>query len=210
MGLTLADVLPDYKASLNDAATTFRGIDADAEADFKRHLRTALVAVSREKRQRTCLGEFTVTAEVADYPAPDAVLMPKLQAWSTRYVPAWDAPNEPLPTIRLVEVADARTLVLSPAPSARQIACYGSTFRYYYLALHQLTDDAGTSTLQSSDLPLLILRAQVEAMRELAFRGYGKPVTLRAGSGAAGSMMTRNQTPAALYDLLLDEYRNAP
>lgn len=210
MGLTLTSVLPDYKASLSDAASLFRGTDLDADADFKRHLNVAKVALSREKRQRTCLGEITVTADVAEYAAPDAVLMPKLQAWTTSNRQPWDTPNEPAPVVRLIEVDGVRKLSLSPAPSVRQIACFGATFRYYYLAAHQLTDDSATSTLAESDQPLLVLRAQVEAMRELAFRNYAKPVTLRAGAGAAGSMMTRNQTPAALYDLLLDEYRNSP
>lgn len=210
MGLIWTELLPDYVASLNDAASTFKGSEDDAQADFRRQLRAAAGVLSREKRTLTAVGELQVSAGVALYDPPGNLLLPKLQAWAQGHVQPWNAPNEPMPVVVQVDTPEGKKLRLQPAPSTSQIRCYGSAFRFYYLVAHAITDDAATSTLGEGARHLLYLRAQVEAMRELAFRGYAKPVTLRAGAGAGGSMMTRNQTPAALYDLLLSEYRDTP
>lgn len=205
MGLTWDQLLPDYVASLNDAASTFKGTEDDAQADFRRHLLRAADALSREKRTLTAVGELQVSAGVAMYDAPANLLLPKLQAWSQLHVQPWDAPNEPMPVVLLIDTPEGKKLRLQPAPSPNQIRCFGSTFRYYYLVAHAITEDAATSTLTEGARHLLYLRAQVEAMRELAFRGYAKPVTLRAGSGV-GASPARNMTPAALHQALLDEY----
>lgn len=208
MGLTWAELLPDYVASLNDAASTFKGTDADPQADFRRQLSRAAEVLSREKRTLTAVGELSVQADVSDYPAPANLLLPKMPAWPQAHVQPWDAPNEPMPVLLLVEVDGVRTLRLRPAPSPNQIRCFGSTCRYYYLVQHAITDEAATSTLSEGARHLLYLRAQVEAMRELTMRGFSKPVTLRAGSGAGGGQ-TRNMTPAAMHQALLDEYRTS-
>ncbi|QNL13394.1 hypothetical protein [Microcystis phage vB_MaeS-yong1] len=205
MGLTWDQLLPDYVASLNDAASTFKGTEDDAQADFRRHLLRAADALSREKRTLTAVGELQVSAGVAMYDAPANLLLPKLQAWSQLHVQPWDAPNEPMPAVLLIDTPEGKKLRLQPAPSPNQIRCFGSAFRYYYLVAHAITEDAATSTLTEGARHLLYLRAQAEAMRELAFRGYAKPVTLRAGSGV-GASPARNMTPAALHQALLDEY----
>lgn len=205
MGLTWNELLPGYVASLNDAASTFKGTEDDAQADFRRHLLRAADALSREKRTLTAVGELQVSAGVAMYDAPANLLLPKLQAWSQLHVQPWDAPNEPMPVVLLIDTPEGKKLRLQPAPSPNQIRCFGSTFRFYYLVAHAITEDAATSTLTEGARHLLYLRAQAEAMRELAFRGYAKPVTLRAGSGV-GASPARNMTPAALHQALLDEY----
>jgi hypothetical protein len=62
-----------------------------------------------------------------------------------------------------------------------------------------LGDNAADTTVTAADRGLLLLRAQVEAMRELSVRAAAKPVQLRDGlSGVA-----RNSTPAALHEVLL-------
>jgi hypothetical protein len=231
MGLSLADLLPDYRASLNDAASAFPGVPAtpgtpageggdppavpgdpgDPDADLRRHLIVALSALSREKRPRTRLASITLAEGVAEYPdVPADLLLVKVAVWPQRYVAPWNLPPGPLPLIGVAEAEDGRVITLRPAPTAEQVRMFGAEYRYYYFAAHALTDSATTSTLLEKDRALLLLRAQAEAMRELSFRGYKKPVTLRAGSGVGGAQVSKNQTPPALWDLLMQEYRTTP
>lgn len=208
MGLRFADLLPDYKASLNDAASVFTAAD---DADYKRHLSIAAAALSREKRPRTVAADLTVTAGVGEYTGvPADLIAPKVSLWNNGHASPWTLPPGPLPTLSVLGDGDGRVMVLQPAPTAAQIACFGATYRYYYLAEHAITTDAATSTLLPKDKALLILRAQIEAMRELSFRAYKKPITLRAGDGVAGGVASKNQTPPALWDLLRAEYEASP
>lgn len=208
MALTLATLLPDYKASLSEAASAFRGTEDDADADFKRHLRTAVIEVSRTKRPRTLSASFTVVADQAEYgDVPADLITPKVAAWGRSGLAPWNLPRPPLPTLSLAESGGSRVLVLQPPPRADQIAAFGSTYAYYYYARHSI--EPGSESLPDADAPLVILRAQVEAMRELTFRNYNKPVTLRAGSGLGGAVMSKNMTPPAIYEMLLKEYQAA-
>lgn len=205
MSLSLATLLPDYKASLRDAASVFKGTDADADADFKRHLGTAARAIGMDgKRNCTRLGQLTLLAEQSDYTdVPDDILLPKNSDWGIGRMAAWQQPAGALPVVRLTELDGVPLLVLSPAPSAEQIAAYGADYRYYYLAAPVLTD-AGSS-LKDGDKDLVILRAQVEAAREMVMRNLQKPVALSPGSGSSPA----NMTAAGWYAALLDEYRKA-
>jgi hypothetical protein len=171
-----------------------------------RHLRTAAAAMSAAKRPRTCMASLTLVADQASYDAvPTDLLLPKVATWGVSTMQPWHLPPGPLPIITLAEFDGVPMLVLNPPPSACQIAAFGSTYAYYYFGAHQITDDAGTSTVQERDRNLLILRAQVEAMRETSMRNAHKPVTLREGGGG----MTRNMTPSALYAQLLAEFNGA-
>ncbi|MGS1128475.1 hypothetical protein ACVCL3_15880 [Rhodanobacter sp. UC4437_H4] len=213
--LTLASLLPDYKASLRDAASVFTGTPAgadpianpaDPDADFKRHLLTAVRAIGIDgKRSCTKLGQLALQAGVAVYSdVPADILEPKASDWGVGTLPAWQQPAGALPVARLtVDATDTPLLVLSPPPSAEQIAAFGATWRYYYLATPVLTD-AG-STLKEGDRDLIILRAMVEATRELVNRNLHKPVQLSPGSGSYPS----NQTPASWHQALLAEYKAA-
>ena len=79
------------------------------------------------------------------------------------------------------------------------LAVLGSHCEYEYTTDHILTDSV--CTLDDFEQSLLILRAQAEAMRELAMRNSTQPVQLRDGftQGAA------NGTPPHLYTVLLAE-----
>lgn len=207
MGLTAAQLLPDYRASLNDARTVF----ADDDSDFLRHLRVAAAALSREKRPRTALASITVQAGVNEYAdVPDDLITPKVSTWANTGAVVWRLPPTPPPVLTVLGEGAGRVLLLTPAPTVEQINCWGSTLRYYYLGEHAITDDATTSTLHSKDRALLYLRAQMEAMRELSFRNYKKPITLRGGDGLGGAVASKNQTPPALWDLLRQEYEATP
>lgn len=208
MGLTLDDLLPDYTASLNSARAVFGKDGTDEQAtNLTRHLRTAARAMSLDKRPRTRQGTFALVAGVADTAdVPSDLLLPKVGLWGLGHLgEPWCLPPGPLPMLTLSETDAGRALTLMPPPSAAQIAAFGGTYRYYYFAAHQVTDDAATSTIDERDRNLLILRAQVEAMRETALRNAHMPVTLRDGMGSPGS----NTTPSALYAALLAEYNAA-
>lgn len=208
MGLTLADLLPDYTASLNSARAVFGKDGTQEQSDnLTRHLRAAARALALEKRPRTRQGTFTLTAGVADTTdVPSDLLLPKVGIWGIGNLgEPWCLPPGPLPILTLSETDAGRQLTLTPAPSAAQIATFGAQYRYYYFAAHQITDDAATSTLDERDRNLVILRAQVEAMRETALRNAHMPVTLRDGMGSPGG----NTTPSALYAALLAEYQKA-
>lgn len=205
--LSLADLLPDYKASLHDAASVFKGTAEDADADFKRHLAIAARALGNDgKRVTTRMATLALIAGQVDYTTvPADLVRPKVSDWGIGVVPVWEQPAGALPVLRLSFAADdTPVLSLSPPPNAAQIAVFGSTYRFYYLAAPLITDTA--STVREGDQDLLLLRAQVEAARELVNRNLHKPVQLSPGSGSYPA----NQTPAGWYALLLDEYRKAP
>lgn len=192
------------KASLNDAAEPFT---AEDDADFHRHLDIALAAMAT-KRRRVQQGHFTCVADTPLYDAVpvDLVALSSPLWGSTRTAPVWAGDHPaPLPRLSVEHSADGgRLFRLLPAPTAAQIRAVGTDrYDYLYLAAHESTDDG--STLAPADGPLLILRAQAEACRELAFRGVAKPVSLREGQAST----PRNMTPRALYEALLDEWRAA-
>jgi hypothetical protein len=108
-----------------------------------------------------------------------------------------------LPRVAAVNEGSAWSLVFDPAPTQAHLDAYGSTFRFWYYGTHSA--DANGSTLAAPDRPLLLLRAQAEAMRELSMRNINKPVQLRDGH----SGQPRNSTPAALYRELLAEWEKA-
>lgn len=205
MGMPTAEILALYKRSLLDAAAVFTAPD---DADFLRHLRIAAREIAVCKRTRTAYGTLSLVPGQDLYPAPENLLLPKVSAWGvTNSLAPWDLPRGPLPALSLVEDGpEGRALRLSPAPSAHQVRVFGAEYPYYYLSAHELPD-TGPSTITQRELNLLILRAQVEALREMTVRNHNKPVNLRQGEGLSG--VARNMTPAALYAAFLNEYQEA-
>lgn len=201
MAVTWTQLLGDYTAALNDAATLFKA------EDLERHLRTAARIVASTKRPRTKAAELTLVADQCHYEAPADLVLPKLSSWGHTPAMPWTKPRGPLPQIRTALVDDATHLVLSPAPSAEQIAAYGARYPYYYLAAHVIDTAADTTTIGEADVDLVILRALVEAMRAASVRGAGKPVHLRNATAPGSS--PKNTTPAALYTALLAEFESA-
>lgn len=200
MGIAYADLLIDYRTSLQDAASMF----SDDGADFLRHLKLAAREVARVKRPRTLTHTVTIEAGKSEYPGvvPDDLLMCKAATWGHLGDQPWRYPRGPIPILS-VTAHTPRRLVLTPAPTAEQVAAFGTAFTFFYLAGHTF-DVAGDTSLTDADRDLVILRAQAEAMRELAIRDVAKPVTLRGGS-ASGSA-PKVAVPAALYQSLLAEW----
>lgn len=203
---TTEELVGLHKRSLLDAAALF---NAANDADFIRQLRIAAREISRGKRTRTLLGTLALVSGQALYAAPVDMLEVKVGDWGVaqQHTDPWNQPRAALPSLRRTESPDDGSIqiLLSPMPSDAQIAAYGSSYGFYYLATH-LVPDTGASTITDRELDLLLLRAKVEAMRELSIRNHNKPVTLRAGSGMGDAVMAKNMTPPALYDAFLKEY----
>ncbi|HYC64947.1 MAG TPA: hypothetical protein VEC14_09465, partial [Reyranellaceae bacterium] len=156
---------------------------------------------------RVISATLIVEAGVSFHAAPADLMRVKYATWgddAKRRLPRWD-PDYPmdLPRLSLAEEAGVRKLALMPAPTAQQISVCGAEYPYRYYARHILSDIEGETTLPEDRRDLLLLRAAAEALRELAVRNIHKPVQMRDGLHSA----PRNGTPAALYELLMQEYR---
>lgn len=204
MSMSRASLIADLKASLHDAAEVFEAEDGD----FGRHLDVAALDLARY-RPRTLLGTLTLEPDRAGYPAPADLVQIKIALWGRRertqrkpWDPGW--PGQ-LPRLQVVETAGGREVHLMPAPTMAQIACLGATCQYYYYAAHRVAAEAAETTVRPADRGLLLLRAQVEALREIAVRNSFKPVQMRDGLHS----QPRNGTPAALYRELLAEFERA-
>lgn len=200
-----ADVLADLQLSLGDAGKSV--FVAAAEGDFRRFLKVALVAM-QAKRPRTLLGQVTIAADEARFPIVLADFAQyKTHVWGSRAPRPWD-PSYPgaLPRVGAAHDSAGWAIVFDPPPTAAHIATYGSAFKFWYFGTHSLgLDSEAESTLAPADRPLLLLRAQAEAMREMSMRNVNKPVSLRDGFSGT----PRNSTPAALFQVLLQEFEAA-
>lgn len=198
--MSRAELVADLRLSLQDAANVFT---ASGGADFSRHLDAAALDFSRI-RPRTLLGEITLVADQFNYPAPADLLTYKSSLWGVnRYSQPWDKhwPGR-LPDVLVAKNGGVRELHFSPPPTAQQIATLSSAYKFWYFAAHAIADAAAETTILSGDRGLLLLRAQAEAMRELAMRNAAKPVQMR--DGISGS--PRNGTPSYLFELLMKEF----
>lgn len=201
--MSQADVVADLKRSLHDAGDAF---DAANDADWLRLLGVALTGM-QAKRPRTLVGTVTLVADEVRYALALADFAQyKTHVWGTRPLRPWD-PYYPgaLPRVAAVHDTGGWALMFDPAPSSGHINAYGSAFKFWYFGAHALGVSAVDTTLALADRPLLLLRAQAEAMRELSMRNINKPVQLRDGFSGT----PRNSTPAALYRELLAEWEGA-
>jgi hypothetical protein len=208
--MSRADLVLALKASLHDVASVFDGDTAAPDANFERFLLQALPDM-QIKRPATRLGTVELRAGVArmsvgssnaGFAAFKTYLWGddcKIKPWSPDY------PGT-LPRVSASFEAGQWWLNFSPAPSGRQISVHGSQFDFWYYAQHTIGELPEGTTIGLQDRGLLILRAQVEAMRELAIRNAGKPVAMRDGV----SGQSRNSTPSAMADALMRQFLETP
>lgn len=198
--MSRADLAADLKASLHDAANVFT---SPADADFSRMLDVSAQDMGRV-RPRWLRGSLTVSAGVAEYAAPAGLVAFGHDVWGEGQRPMpWEVNYPgPHPRVSLAETASGKQLCFDPAPSALQVLLYGSAYPYYYRGGHEIGSDAANTTVAAADRGLLLLRAQAEAMRELAFRNVTKPVQLR--DGLTGQ--PRISTPSFLHSALMEEF----
>jgi len=195
MTLSRAALSTDLQAILGDAAKKFAG-DAGA---FDRHLDIAALALSRKTR-RTCVVKLSVAADVSDYPAPADLIDIKFSSWGESLranSKPWAVKIGLLPRLSLVEIAGVKHIHLSPAPDACQIAQLGSDYPVFYYGSYTIGATSADTTVAPQHRDLLLIRAVVQALLELANAGSSKPIAL--GSQGVGSM-PKNGTPAALAE----------
>jgi len=202
--MSRVDLLADYKASLQDASKVFTAAN---DTDFNRHLDVAALAMGRV-RPRTLLGTLTLVADQFNYAAPADFLMYKSALWGviTARVSPWEKHYYgKLPNVSVAVNGAVREMHLLPAPTALQITLLGAGFKFYYFAGHTIDTIAANTTILAVDRWVLLLRAQAEAMKEMAMRNIGKPVQMRDGISGG----TRNGTPAYLYEQLMKMFEGA-
>ncbi len=203
--MSKADLVADLKATLHDVAGVFESATDDSA--FERFLDHALPDFGL-KRPLTRLGQVTLVGGENRYPLTDITDFSsyKTDQWGAdRPLPKpWD-PCYPGARPRVYAIKDTTgwALVFDSAPTALQIGVLGGTFKFWYFARHVIATEAVNTTVSEQDRGLLLLRAQVEAMRELAIHQANKPV--RMNDGLSGT--PRNSTPAALHRALLDLFR---
>lgn len=201
MGLQLSQVRTKFAASLLDAVKLF-GETAEQQAPIlDAQLQTACRSLSRVL-PRVVEASLALEAGQAGYTAPaDAIDFVSSRAVDRNaerepFDPLWMA-QIPVPTLSLA--GSTRRWLFRPVPCSRFLGIFGSAYAYEYAASHLLSDTPAETTLPDEFEPLLILRAQVEAMRALAIRNAHKPVAMRD----AVYSQTKNGTPAALADLFM-------
>lgn len=203
--MSQADLVADLKASLQSAADKFTAPDG---ADFKRFLGHAAADFNRAQR-RVLEGSLTLVADQAGYPAPADYVCIHLPQWGKaerqRYKP-WD-PLYPvrLPQPHTVEGLSGLEIHLSPAPTAAQINQLGATWPFLYVARHKVDANAANTTIAPNNRGVLLLRAQAEAMKELAIAGVVQPIQFHKGMGSAPTQ----GTPSALHKRLMEEFVRA-
>jgi hypothetical protein len=195
--MSRADLVLSLRESLMDAASSF----ADNDADFERHIDVAAADMHRV-RPRTLIGELSLVADQGEYAAPVDMARFKSALWgvqgAARAMP-WDKNwLGELPRPRCVD----GFVSLLPAPSARQIALLGSTYRFYYVAKDSIGTLAADTTISADHRHILLLRAQAEAMLDLAMRDSVRPVQVGGGFG----QQAKTGTPAALRESLMADW----
>jgi hypothetical protein len=196
MSMARADLKAELQGMLGDAAQKL------GDTAFDRCLDLAASALARKTRL-TRLVQLTVSADVADYPAPAGLLDVKFSNWADKVrktTKPWQVKIGTLPRLSLVTIDDVQYIHLSPAPSADQIALIGSDYPVFYYGSYTIGATEAETTVPAKFRDLLLIRATVQALMELANSGITKPVSL--GSQGVGSM-PKNGTPAALANAWL-------
>lgn len=196
------ELAAELEAMMHEAG---RRLQAVNKGHFQRFIDLAAADLARV-RPRTRLGSITLTAGQPDYPAPADLVIVKTALWGLaerRARQPWqDHWPGKLPCPRVAELDGAPHLYLHPAPTAGQITALGSEYKFYYVARHTVAQEGADTTVREADRHLLLVRAMVFGLRELAVDQSAKPVQLGDGVGSG----PRNNTPAALADAWEKEF----
>ncbi|MFP4245399.1 MAG: hypothetical protein ACLFRJ_10010 [Ectothiorhodospira sp.] len=190
MMLTRTAIRAEYESSLGATASRFTPEALDRHLDAAVQSLGYIAPLSRSDT-------LFLEPGTGVYPAPEDLIRPISHTWGTTAQP-WDtAYAGPRPRLLSTLEPDGPRLQISPVPTHRQVIQWGAELHYRYVAGHRLTDS--TSTIPLRFAGALRLRAQLEAMRELAAAGVTDPIQLHNGMGAS---MPANTTPAGLMEAL--------
>jgi len=205
MGLVRATVLASLDASLLDAASVFGEPNTEERtAALSRHLDEAVRDFDRVL-PLVVDDALTLMSDVRNYVAdPRArsfVDTPLIYENSARdLTDPYRVEVVPTPTLRVL--SGMKTWAFTPTPTASILFRLGSDYRFSFKKAHLLSDTEADSTVFEEDLPLLITRAQIAALKEISIRNLHKPVVLRDTMFS----QTRNGTPAGLADVLMGQW----
>lgn len=183
--MTLTELRTALKASIHDAGNTL------SDADLDRAL-TAAAHAMQLKRPRILTASFTVSMGTTTYSeVPSDLVRVHRVTWGSVCPPRWDLRmygySNPQPRPRLYVVGSpTRQFILSPAVTQDQLRIFGTQFDYEYVADHVVSETPGETTIASSDRALLLLRAQAEALKELAMRAVVRPTPTSGRTGSTG------------------------
>lgn len=201
-----ADMQSALEASLLDAVNIFGASGSGTRTDAMNRALDAAVRDFNRLLPRIVQDTLTLVQDQRDYPAdPQATAFHTTPLVEDNIARSIDSPQRarvvPMPLLTRGS-ANAKTWTFRPTPDALTLAQIGTSYPFSYFAAHVLANADADTTLEDEDAPLLLLRAQAECMKEMAIRNIGKPVQLRDGQYS----QTRNGTPAALYDLLMQMF----
>jgi len=195
--------LTELKQSLiNALSASYEFIEGQEE----RILHIAARELARVKR-RVLTDTLMLIPGRTFYDAPEDLIEVKISDWGLqqkRILKPWqvDYPSQ-LPDIIVVNTSP-KQLKLSYVPQYSQIQSMGEEMLYQYYATHRLSENKSETTVPDDQQDLLILRAQAEAMKILSARFAGSTAT--AKSTISG--IPKIGTPAALYHMLMKEFRS--
>lgn len=200
--MSKADLIADYRASLKDVAPLFTAAN---DEDFARHLRVAADDFMRFMPRKS-LALITLVAGQRAYALPADFGQMMYCTWGVARAEPWATDfSGRLPRHYIAEIANVKKLVLDPVPTQANLDDAGAELPLYYAQAHLISADAALTTIPVVQRGLLILRAQAEAMREMAFRNMMKPIQMIDGHNNT----PRNGTASGLYGSLMAEFEAA-
>jgi len=200
--MSKTDLSTDLRGMLGKSAGSF---DIEGRSDLDRLLNTAALALSRDKPQNLS-DSLSLVAGQSDYDAPALIIKAVYSDWGKTALKErmpWEKGfPKTFPTLNTIKTATGKKIRLTPAPTAAQVVDFGSDYAYYYTASYKIGSKAIDTTVDESDRDLLLLRAVIAAMQDLAASHASVPVSL--GKGVVS--MAKTGTPAVLAASLLAQY----
>lgn len=198
--MSLVDLVATLKLSLKNVADVFVSA-GDTELEDVIHI---AAADFRRWKPNVQFGEVTLVAGQRDYALPEAMGDYLHDTWGQQRLAPWETGySGRLPRSRVATIDGVRKLVLDPAPTQANIDDAGAAFPFWHVVPHVIhATDGAQTTIPLTLRGLLILGAQVEALRRLAMRNSAKPVQMTEGY----SNTPKNGTASALYAALAHEF----
>ncbi|AWL12814.1 hypothetical protein HMF8227_02362 [Saliniradius amylolyticus] len=192
-------LINELQISLGDTAEHFE-VGGDFSVGGRRLIDAALSAYSQH-RPRTKPGKLLLVSGQMNYTAPVDLIGFKMSNWG-HSAPLWQ-PNRPrsIPRPTLVGERGSYALCFNQAPSLGHIQCFGREYHYLYYA-EQSVNENGDLLLPRTELDLVMLRAQAEAMKELSMHHSNK--TVSANNSVASP--AKNDKPIYVYQQLMAEF----
>lgn len=198
--MSMPDLVETLKASLMDAVDV---LASSGDTSLEDILRAAADDFRRVK-PNIQFAEVTLVAGQRSYDLPANMGEFKYDTWGQGRKQPWESGYAGrLPRVSVAMVGATRNVVLDPAPTQAHIDDAGATLPYWYTIPHAIHEsDPAQTTIPLVHRGLLILRAQMEAMRLLAIRNLTKPMQMIDGHSNA----PRNGTASFLFDVLSKEF----